>query len=60
MDYIMFLYWMDSVVFQQQDLQLHIDSEPHQEMKFFHQKHTPLTPKQPIGFEPELTKLSEW
>ena len=48
---------MEPVVIQQRDLQLNVDSEPHREVKFYHQKDTPLTPQQPTGYELKPTKL---
>ena len=49
----------EPAVIQRLDLQLNMESEPRQEMKFYYQKLTSLTHQQPMGFELVLTTLTE-
>ena len=51
---------MEPVVIQQRDLQLNVVSEPQREVKFCHQKDTPLIPQQSAGYELEPTKLYKY
>ena len=54
---MVFLRCKEPMVILERDLQLNVQSEP-QEVKFYHQKDTSLTPQQPTGFKSVLTTLT--